>query len=148
MIILSPIIIPLLIYAYFREKIEKRRFAEFLKQREGKRFFCYTARRTSVDYVKENVLPSLPSDTTILYLGDSKKIYSMDEDVPFLQRLVATMRMTKGGYPYVSKVTLGKLETISINNQVYSAIRRDVEATSINQKIARFLESDTTELVS
>ena len=146
-IILSPIIIPLAIYAYFQEKLEKQRFERFLKTSEGRKFFCYTARQTSVDYVRAEIIPFLPSDTTIIYLGDSKKIFSMGEDVPFLDRLIATMRMTKGGYPYVSKVCDSKLQTISINNQLYSAIRRSVDATTINQKLIRFLECDSLDKI-
>jgi hypothetical protein len=142
MIVLLPIIIPLIIYRYFQQKVENHRFVEFLKQNEGMKFFCYTARRTSVEYVKENIIPFLPPHTRVVYLGDSKKIFTMGEDVPFLQRLVATMRMTNGGYPYVSKISSGKPETISINSRLYGAIRRNVDATSINQTIARFLESN------
>jgi hypothetical protein len=141
-IALLPIIIPLMIYGYFQEKVQSRRFKGFLSENEGKKYFCYTARRTSVDYVKQNILPFLPADTTIIYLGDSKKIFLMGEDVPFLHRIVSGMSRTKGGYPYVSKVTDAKLDTISINNQLYSAIRRNADASKIIRKISRFLAGD------
>src|SRR5437764_817901 len=123
-----------MIYKYFQEKLEKRRFKSFLKNREGMKLFCYTARRTSVDYVKENILPFLPADTTIIYLTDSKAIDSMGDDVPFLIRLIWTMKMTEGSYPYVSKVSGGSLQTISINNDLYSAIVRKADASAINLK--------------
>jgi hypothetical protein len=82
----------------------------------------------------------LPADTKVIYLSDSKKITSMGEDVPFLRGIAGGMRSTEGGYPYASKISNGKLSTISVNNQLYSAIRRNADASTIIRKINRFLD--------
>src|SRR5687768_15564653 len=117
LILLSPIIIPLIIYAVIRDWINDRRFESFLRANEGAKYFCYTARKTSYEYVKENLLPHLPADTQVIYLSDRRnEIESLDDEIPFLDHIVWRMKATPGSYPYASKVSNGELVTISINH--------------------------------
>ena len=143
LILLSPIIVPLVIYTYIRDWIKELRLKSFLRANEGAKYFCYTARKTSKEYVTDNVLPYLPPDTRVIYLGDYKnKVFSLGDEIPFFEQLVWRMKRTAGGYPYVAKVSNGDLSTISINRQLYSAIKRKAGAEAINTKINRFLNRD------
>jgi len=143
MILLSPILVPILIYLYVRDRINEHRLKSFLRANEGAKYFCYTARKTSKEYVTENVLPCLPPDTRVIYLGDYKnQVFSLGDDFPLLEQLVWRMKRTGGGYPYAAKISNGELVTISINNRIYSAIRRNADAHTINRRIRRFLEGD------
>lgn len=139
LILLLPIILPFLLYLYIRTKIENREFEKYIRSNEGAKFFVYTSRRTSEKYVRENILPFLPSDTRIIYLGDSKKLINLGDDQPFLDQFIYRVRGTPGSYPYVAKITRGKLVSLSINQQLYSAITRNADAEAIKQKIDRFL---------
>lgn len=140
LVILSPLIIAFSIYLYIKEKILDRKFNTYLTTIEGAKYFCYTNRQTSQSYVETNLLPYLPPVTKIIYLGDSKKTIVLGDDTKFVFHLVAKMKMTKGGFPYIAKVSKGKLVAKSINNELYSAIRRNKEADLINDKTCRFLE--------
>jgi hypothetical protein len=139
LILLLPIILPILLYLYIRTKIENREFEKYIRSNEGAKFFIYTSRRTSEKYVRENILPFLPSDTRIIYLGDSKKLINLGDDQPFLDQFIYHVRGTPGSYPYVAKVSRAKLISISINRQLYSAITRNADAEAIKHKIDRFL---------
>jgi hypothetical protein len=140
-ILLSPIIVPYLFYLYIRSKIENREFEKYIRSSEGAKFFIYTARRTSESWVKENVLPLLPPDTRIIYLGDSRrKPINLGDDQPFLEQFIYRVRGTPGSYPYVAKISKGKLVSISVNRQLYSAITRKADADGVNKTIAKFLE--------
>jgi hypothetical protein len=140
-ILLSPIILPYLLYPYIRSKIENRGFRKYIRANEGARFFIYTSRRTSDRWVKENVLPFLPSDTRIVYLQDSRRPINLGDDQPFLEQFIYRVRGTPGSFPYVAKISRGKLVSISINRQLYSAITRKADADGVNKVIAKFLET-------
>ena len=137
LIVLGTILIVLSMYEWIRSKVEKRQFEAYLLSIEGHSYFSYTHRQISEAYVKENILPSLPAATEIIYLSD--KMWNLGNDIKFLNRLVGSMKMTKGSFPYVSKVKDGKLITMSVNDRLYSAIKRNIDANAINEKIHRFL---------
>ena len=143
LIVLSPILVPLIVYTIIRDWIGKLRFKSFLRANNGAKYFCYTARKTSYQYVTDHVLPNLPSDTQIIYLADRKNAVDvLGDQIPFVDHLVWRMKKTPGRYPYVSKVSNGELVTMSINHQLYSAIKRKADAEAINKKISRFLSGD------
>jgi hypothetical protein len=140
LILLLPIILPYLLFLHIRTKIEERGFRKYLRTNEGAKFFCYTSRQTSEKYVRENVLPLLPPHTRIVYLRDSRKPFNLGDDLPFLQYFVGHIKRTPGSYPYAARIVKGQLVSISINQQLYSAITRKADADAINKKIARFLD--------
>lgn len=143
LILLSPIIVPLIIYAFIRDWIKDRRFESFLRANDGAKYFCYTPRKSSYVYVKENVLPNLPPDTRVILLGYSEdQVESTEAEIPFLYHLVWRIKKTPGGYPYAAKVSNGELITISVNHPLYKAIPRKARAEAVNKKITLFLDGD------
>lgn len=140
MIVLLPIILPLAIFVYLKGKVDDIRFKRFLVGNEGANYFAYTDKQTSRKYVEDEILPFLPKDTRVLQLAGKKGRYNMGEDFGMHGHVVGSMKLAKGGFPYVSKIVDGELITESINNRLYSAIRRNIGAELIVEKILRFFD--------
>lgn len=138
LVLFSPILLLLAAYAYVASAVGEWRFRRYIAANEGVTFFAYTNKASSENYVKENILPLLPRDTRIFYLAGKKGRVNMGEDLGLLAHVVSAMRETPGGFPYVSKIENGELVTESINNRLYSAIRRGVEADQIIERIRKF----------
>jgi hypothetical protein len=142
LLVLSPILIPIYAYQLIKAKIEDIRFRHYLRSTEGKRYFCYTNRTTSQQYVRESILPFLPPDTEVIYITD--KGFNLGDDTPFLPSIVTTLRRAPGGFPFATIVSNGRLVTRSFNNKLYSAIKRGINADTVNKKIRRFYDYNST----
>ncbi len=138
LIVLSPIILPVVAYAYIRSLIDDWRFRRYVKTNAGATFFAYTNKASSDQYVKEKILPHLPRDTKVFHLAGKKGRINMGDDFGLLAYVVSAMRETEGGFPYISKIENGRLVTESINNRLYNAIRRGVDADLIVERVRRF----------
>ncbi|HEV8592773.1 MAG TPA: hypothetical protein VGQ55_11780 [Pyrinomonadaceae bacterium] len=137
-VILSlPILLPVLAFFSLKERFDRVRFRRYLKANEGAKFFAYTNKQTSQEYVEREILPFLQKDIQILFLSGKGRINLGDEH-EFIERIVWSMKGAKGGFPYVSEIIDGELVTESINNKLYSAIRRGADSKVIIEKIARF----------
>jgi hypothetical protein len=101
-------------------------------------FFAYTDKPSSQDFIETEVLPYLPDSTRVFHLAGKKGRYNMGDDFGLLGHVVGTMRETKGGFPHISKIVAGRLLTESINNQLYIAIRRGINAEAITKRIIKF----------
>ncbi len=141
LLILSPILLPLIIFSYFHERIDRLRFVGYLKANEGAKFFAYTNKQSSQEYVEKEILPFLPKDVQVLFLSAKGRINLGDEH-KFTERIIWSLKTAKGGFPYVSKVANGELVTESANNRLYSAIRRGVGPEKILKKIEKFFSQD------
>ena len=136
---LSPIILPVMLFLPVRERFERRRFTQYLKSNPGRMYFAYTSRTTSVEYVRANILPNLSPDVSVIYLSD--KAYNLGNDYPFIDRLVISMKATQGGFPYAAQIENGELRVKSVNNQLYSAIKRKIGAEAIVSRIEDFYDA-------
>lgn len=141
LIILSPIFLPLIAFSYLQERIDRIRFTNYLKLNEGAKFFAYTNKQSSQEYVEKRILPLLSKDVKILFLNAKGRVNLGDEH-KFTNRIVWSMKAAKGGFPYVSKVVNGELVTESTNNRLYSAIRRGVGSEKILTQIEKFFSQD------
>ena len=139
-ILLSPILISVNAFLYIKNGLSRRRYRKYLKHNEGAKFFCYTSRKTSENYVEENILPFIPADVLVLHLQD-KTWFDLGDPDGIPVQVVGQMKNVRGGFPYVSKVVGGELVTESINNRLYSAITRKASAENIVQRINRFYET-------
>lgn len=141
LLILLPILLPLIVLSYFQERIDRLRFAGYLKANEGAKFFAYTNKQSSQKYVETEILPFLPKDVQVLFLSGKGRINLGDEH-KFTLRIIWSMKAAKGGFPYVSKVANGELVTESANNRLHSAIRRGVGSEKILKQIEKFFSRD------
>ncbi|MEQ1762917.1 MAG: hypothetical protein ABL984_07225 [Pyrinomonadaceae bacterium] len=137
LLLLSPILIPYLLIVLAWEFIQRFRFRRYLRRSEGKMFFCYTARKSSVEFVKERILPRLLAEVTVIYITEQAQIMLGDE-VPFHVRIIEEMKAAGGGYPYVAKVVGGVLVAESVNEMLYRSVKRGVEPESTINQIEKF----------
>lgn len=137
-VLFAPIILLYVIYRYVRSLTDEWRFKRYLRANDGATFFAYTNKASSERYVEENILPYLPSDTTVIHLAGKKGRVHMGGDLGLLAYVVSSMREADGGFPYASKIVNGILVTKSMNDRLYSAIRREIDAEQINERILRF----------
>lgn len=131
LLLLSPILIPLIVYTYLRDKITETRFKRLLKKNEGAKFFCYTSRQSSVKFARENILPYLDDDITVIYMSEKGELNLGDDD---LFHTIIGERAgggKKGGYPFVAKIIEGELISHSLNREFYRRIVRDDDATQL-----------------
>jgi len=138
-IVFSPILIPLIAFGYLQDKVDQFRFKRYLKAHDGAKYFAYTSRQTSQKYVEHNILPELPKDIEIMYLGEKGRV-NLGDDSKFHDRIVWAMKAVPGGFPYISKVANGNLVTESINNRLYSAITRGAASEQIVVRIKKFFQ--------
>ena len=68
LILLSPILIPLLIYAFAKNKYEAASLSRFLRKNEGATYFCFTNKITGLAFIREKILPHLDPDVQIIYM--------------------------------------------------------------------------------
>jgi len=137
-ILLSPITLLFVAYVYVRSLIDEWRFRRYLKANEGAKFFAYTYKASSKKYVEENILPSLSGDTIVFPLAGKKGRINMGDDFGLIAYFVSEMRKTEGGFPYVSRIVEGNLVTESINQRIYSAIRRGAGPEGALHQIEKF----------
>lgn len=137
LLLLSPILIPYLLIVIAWERIQRLRFSRYLRRSEGKMFFCYTARKLSVEFVQERILPRLPADVRVIYITERGENMS-DDEVPFQVRIAQEMKTVGGGYPYVAKVVGGVLVAESVNEKLYRSVKRGVEPESTINQIEKF----------
>ena len=135
-VIFSPLWLPVYLLYYVSQKIIDFRFSRYVKANNGAKYFCYTARRNSLDFVKQNIIPHLPHDTNIIYI--TEKYQNLGSSSKFLGQIVLKMALMKKGFPCVAKFSDGQLIIESINHEVYQAILRDNDAKSILKKIHSF----------
>jgi hypothetical protein len=57
----------------------------------------------------------------------------LGDDQPFLEPSVYRVRRTPGGFPYVPKISKGKLLSIPTIRQLYSAVTRKSDASGVNK---------------
>jgi len=140
LVILSPILIALYIYDRLERGITERRFRKYLAANVEAKYFCYTHRKNSQDYVRAHILPSLPQDVKVIYITD--KMFNLGNDIEFLDQIVWKMKSMKKGFPCLAKAVDGELATESINSELYNAIAKHKDVDKIIKKIDEFYGKD------
>jgi len=140
-VILSPILVPIYIYDHFNRKLKEGRFRKYLASNVGAKYFCYTHRKNSQDYVKTHILPRLAEDVKVIYITD--KMFNLGNDIEFFDEIVWKMKSMKRGFPCLAKAANGELATESINSELYTAIANHKDDDKIIKKINRFYGRDS-----
>lgn len=81
LIVISPILVPLLAFAYLKSKFENARLGRFLARNEGAKYFCYTNKKTGLQFARESILPNLDPDVRIIYMSQNGRINLGDESM-------------------------------------------------------------------
>lgn len=138
LIVISPILIPLLVFAYLKSKLEDARLRRFLKSNEGAKYFCYTSKSTGLEFARKNILPHLDVDVQIIYMSEKGRM-NLGDDL-FIHTLIGMKAggAKRGGYPCVAKVVDGQLISESLNTEFYRAIVRNASAHPLLLRINDF----------
>jgi len=114
------ILLPFLPFIYYRDKKSNAAFQKdyklYLDGIEGHRMFCYNSRANSKEFVEANILLMLPPEVNVIFLNG--KTPESTYDAKYISAMLHTLK-SKGGFPYLMKVSNGKLEHMSVNAQVY-----------------------------
>jgi hypothetical protein len=135
-VVLSPIWVPIVTYVYLKEKITAWRFGRYVRNNDGKNFFCFTHRRTSVPFVRENIIPILPPDAEVIYITD--KFDKLDANSNFAGEIIHKMAEKKQGFPCLAKFENGEFLIESINHDLYQTIVRRRDPEKLLQRVVTF----------
>jgi hypothetical protein len=142
-VVLSPIWVPIVTYVYLKEKITAWRFGRYVKKNDGKTFFCFTHRRTSVPFVRENILPILPPSVEVIYI--TEKFDKLEANSKFAGEIIFTMAEKKQGFPCLAKFVNGKVLIESINHELYQTIVRSRDPDKLIQRVVKFYSESNPE---
>jgi hypothetical protein len=133
-----------LVTASFQDKKRKeflKRYELFLKENEGKEFFCYTNRKNSREVIEMEVLPKLDISIQVIRIDGKQPITSLDES--YISHALYNIKNI--GFPNVMKVVKGQLVDYSLHNEMYNAINSGRESELINIVASGFLKLRHTE---
>ncbi|WP_394975789.1 hypothetical protein [uncultured Croceitalea sp.] len=143
-ILIVPIIIIFLLFAYFQRKKFKKRYAGFLKANNGKNFFCYNNRRNSKKYIEENILPSLDNRIEIIYLNG--RIIKSEYEAEFVSAALYGLNHYNK-FPHLMKIRDGELIDKSVNNPFYGVLNMNKSKKELLNKINMFFELDVIKVL-
>jgi hypothetical protein len=106
-----------LIYAHFSDKYFKKKYALYLKEMDGARFFCYNNRRSSIAFAEENIVPALDPAIRIVFVEGTA--ISCGSDSKFISEMLYGIKERRG-FPYLLKIEASRIIDASVNNQFYS----------------------------
>lgn len=135
LILLSPLFILFFIKIHFEERAFNKKYVIFLQNIEGTRFFCYNNKTNSYSYINRNILPILSTDIKVIFLDG--KVPKSDYETKFISHMLYQIKDRKG-FPYLLKVSQGRLIDKSINNDFYNTKNQDKDIHLLSEKINQF----------
>jgi len=132
-----PFIIVMIPIGHFQRKKFEIKYAEFLKENNGKNFFCYNNRKNSKQYIEEVIIPNLNEGFEIVYLN-GRKIESEYNSEFISEALYGLKHYNK--FPHLMKIRSGKLIDKSINNPFYGVLNMNKSKSELINKINEFFE--------
>ncbi len=138
-ILLSPFLIPFIIFYYFRNKQFNKDYTEYLITINEANFFCYNNKKISQEFIEKNILPFLSSEIKVIFL-DGKTPRS-DYDEKYISKLLFSIK-EKTGFPYLIKVSNGELLLEkSINAEFYNTLNQSKDLSILIDKINSFFKA-------
>ena len=138
LILLSPILVPLLVYGFARHKYKGLRLRRFLRRNNGAKYFCYTSKSTGLNFIRDNILPRLDPDVQLIYMSEKGRGNLGDDSL--INKLIGMEAggAKRGGYPCVAKVVDGELVSESLNTELYRTIARKGDPDKLIDRIKNF----------
>ena len=138
LLILSiPFLIFIFIFKYFQKKKFEKKYLKFLKENEGKNFFCYNNRKKSKEYLEENILTNLNKEVVIVYLN-GRDIESEYNKEFISEALYGLKHYTK--FPHLMKIRNGQLIDKSINNPFFGILKMNKPKAELLGEINSFFQ--------
>ena len=138
LLILSiPFLIFIFIFKYFQKKKFEKKYLKFLKENEGKNFFCYNNRKKSKEYLEENIITNLNKEVAIVYLN-GRNIESEYNKEFISEALYGLKHYTK--FPHLMKIRNGQLIDKSINNPFFGILKMNKPKAELLGEINSFFQ--------
>ena len=132
-----PFLIFIFIFKYFQKKKFEKKYLKFLKENEGKNFFCYNNRKKSKEYLEENILTNLNKEVVIVYLN-GRDIESEYNKEFISEALYGLKHYTK--FPHLMKIRNGQLIDKSINNPFFGILKMNKPKAELLGEINHFFQ--------
>jgi len=124
-------------FTWLSNKIRERQFNKYLKQLEGKNFFCYNNKSKSLEFIKQKIIPNLPESVEVIFLDG--KAPESEYGLKFISRVLYKFK-TYQGFPHLLKVRKGNIIDKSINNELFNTINHNKPIVDLIFKISSFFE--------
>ncbi len=133
----------LLIWSLFTwpERLKaNKRYAEFLRQNDGKNFFCYNNRKNSKEFIEQEIIPQLGDNVEVIYLN-GKVVETPNFSKDFISRALYNLK-NYSKFPHLMKIRQGELIDKSINNLFFSVRNQNKPKDQLLAEIENFFEPD------
>ncbi|KXX66631.1 hypothetical protein [Flammeovirga sp. SJP92] len=135
-IILLPFTLVATPFLWLQNKTSKKDYEDYLKEIDGKNFFCYNNREKGKDFITNEVLPFLPDNIEILFLN-GRKVESGVYNRLFISEAFYQFK-NYNRFPQLLKIRNGKAIDISLNHELFECINQKKDKQLIFNKIDIF----------
>lgn len=142
MLVCMPLFLIARPFSWFFNKIRERKYNKYLKQLEGKNFFCYNNKTKSLEFIRHHILPNLPASVEVIFLDG--KTPESDYELKFISRALYKFNEYQG-FPHLFKVRNGNITDESINNELFNTINQTKPVDELMSKIIDFFEESATD---
>jgi len=128
----------LYLYAWYIETVFQKQFKKYLSENEGNNILFYNNRKNSKDFIETVLMPRLSNRIDRIYL-DGKVIARYEDDRKFIKRILFNLK-NYSKFPHLVKIRNGRVEDVSINNQVFNCINQGKSISLVIDRINQFFE--------
>lgn len=108
-------------------------FSYYLKSINGAKFFCYSNKKSTVEFVEQQIVPFLSSDIEIVFLKG--KTPKMDNENIHISQILYRV---KGKPPWLIKIENGHVRYESINNELHNTIAQSKSPKLLLKKMNNY----------
>jgi len=139
-LLIIPCIPFILIYSYFSDRFFEKEYKLYLERMNGTCFFCYNSRKSSVEFARDIIVPSLEPAVQVVFV-DGRDVKSGDNS-KYISKMLYSIQERKG-FPYLLKIKDGQVLDMSVNNQFYSVMIGRKSIIPLLERINSFYTSAT-----
>jgi hypothetical protein len=140
-ILMIPALPFILIYAHLSDKRFQKNYTDYLNRMNGACFFYYNNKKSSIEYIREFLLPELPPFVKVVFV-ETREVDS-GPDGKYVAKMLGDVRERRG-FPYLLKIVDGQVLECSVNNQFYSIMVGRKMLTPLLARINAFYNSTPT----
>lgn len=133
----SFILVLFVVFLYISRKIFLNKYNRQLSELDGSEWFIYTSKKSSQEFVEQNILPLMDHEIRVMKLKDGVTPWEDSEFGSILKPsfLYEIKRNRKSqGFPCLIKIMHGNIVDVSLHDELYDCISKKLPAE-------RFLES-------
>lgn len=129
----------LIVQGHRKTKVEAAEYHAFMQKVEGAKFFCYNNRKNSQGFIETHIIPYLPVGVKIIFVEG--RIPKSEFEEKYISKLLFGINYRKG-FPYLLKISAGKLKDLSIHHELYNTINQKKDVSVLMKKMNVFFHSN------